>query len=365
MTFQGFWRGAGRRPRVVAGLLAGLPVVLAASLAGWSREASPEYIYVCVQGEAKVAVIDVAKREVDTIIDLTQLGFSPNAKPHNGAVEADGSHWYVTLIGDNRVVKFGRDNKIVAQREMEVPGLIALHPNGGTMAISRSMSAVNPPQRIGVGDRESLEGDEIGVFFPRPHPMVVSKKGIAYTGSLGVNQIAAVDLAEKGVELTDIEGPPHALVQFALSPDERTMVATTELTGKLLVFDLADPMKPALVREIELGPKVFHPVYTPDGSFVWAPVKGANEIAIVDAKSWTVAHRLKDPSFRQPHQIAFSADGSTAFLTNNNSMDHMAGGDSHEMEPAELVILDVAERRVVKTIELGKNLTGIGSRVRK
>jgi DNA-binding beta-propeller fold protein YncE len=228
------------------------------------------------------------------------------------------------------------------------------------------MSAVNPPRRIGVADRSDFRLDEIDVFFPRPHPMVASRTGFAYTGSLGVDQLAAVNLAEESVELVNLEGGPHALVQFALSPDGRTLVAATELSGRLLVFDLADPAKPKLTRDIAIGPMAFDPSYSPDGRSVWVPVKGANEIAIVETSGWTVTRRIKDDGLRQPHAIAFSADGRTAFVSNNNKMDHMMdpAHAGHEMPAAKgaLVMIDVASGNVTGRIELGQNLTGMGTR---
>ena len=40
--------------------------------------------------------------EVVETLDLKPLGFSANAKPHHVAVEADGAHWYVSLIAAGR-----------------------------------------------------------------------------------------------------------------------------------------------------------------------------------------------------------------------------------------------------------------------
>jgi DNA-binding beta-propeller fold protein YncE len=353
--------------------LAGL--ALWATLAGpVVAQSAPELLYVCVQDEAKIAVVDMGTRAVVRTIDLTKLGFSANAKPHHIVVEPDGSFWYVSLIGENRVLKFDRNDRIVARREMETPGMLALHPAEDLLLISRSMSAVNPPQRIGVARRSDLQGEEVDVFFPRPHPVAVSKSGYAYTGSLGVNQLAAIDLKTEKVELIDIEGAPHALVQYAISADGKTLVASTELTGRLLVFDLADPAKPRLVKSVPTGPMAFDPVFAPDGRTVWVPAKGANEVVVVETTNWTVTNRIKHDALRQPHQIVFSADGRTAFVSNNNKSDHMAnpaaaaGHEAHA--PAtpgagSLVVIDATARTVTKAIPLGKNLTGIGTRARR
>lgn len=325
---------------------------------------SPGLLYVCVQDDAKIAVVDLAAATVVRTIDLTALGYPATAKPHYIVVEPGGAHWYVSLIGANKVVKFDRAGKPVAHFEMETPGMLSF---AGTnqLVVSRSMSAVNPPKRIAIINRDTMTGTEVDVLFPRPHPVGVAG-GFAYTGSLGVNQLAAISLADEKVSLVEVAGPTHAFVQFAVSPDRRTLVSSTEVSGQLLVFDLAAPAKPVLKASVPLGKMVFDPVFTPDGKYVWVPVKMANEIAIVDTATWSVAARISDPAFMQPHQVVFSPDGRTAFVTNNNKMDHMAdpAHAGHVMPGADgtaaLVVVDVASRRVTKSLPLGKNLTGMG-----
>jgi DNA-binding beta-propeller fold protein YncE len=336
--------------------------------AGRTVTDATELLYACIQDEAKIAVIDAATHEVVRTIDLTGLGFSPNAKPHHIYVEPGGEHWNVSLIGDNRVVRFDRAGAIVAQYEMETPGMLAYAASRDLLLASRSMSAVNPPSRVSLIRGGSMDGEQIDVLFPRPHPMVASADGRwAYTGSLGVNQLAAIDLETDEVTLTSIDGPPHALVQFALSPDGRTLVASTELTGLLLVFDLADPANPELTRSIEVGPMAFDPMFAPDGRSVWVPVKGADEVVVLDAGSWAITERIDGQGLAQPHGLLFSADGRWAFVSNNNKADHMAdpahaghaGGDGASGN-GNVTVIDAASYEVVKVIELGENVTGMG-----
>jgi DNA-binding beta-propeller fold protein YncE len=106
---------------------------------------------------------------------------------------------------------------------------------------------------------------------------------------------------------------------------------------------------------------------------VWVPIKGANEVAVIETTNWTVASRIKHEALLQPHQIVFSADGRTAFVSNNNKADHMANPPAgHEAHAAgatpgggSLVVIDAGTRKVSKAIPLGKNLTGIGTRARQ
>jgi len=347
-------------------------VLLAALTSTSARQAEP-LLYVCVQDDAKIAVVNMETRELMRMIDLQALGFSATAKPHFVVVEPAGARWYVSLIGENRILQFNEANEVVGQFEMETPGMLALAPGSDILAASRSMSAVNPPKRIALVHTTTMDGEEIDVLFPRPHPMAVAH-GYAYTGSLGVNQIASVELATGRPQVMAVAGPTHSLVQFAVSPDERTLVGTAEVSGQLLVFDLADPAKPALKKSVELGRMAFDPVFTPDGRSLWVPVKSTNEIVILETATWTESARIRDESFKQPHQIVFSADGATAFVTNNNKMDHMAdpahAGHAMPAAPdaggqASLSVIDVASRRVTKALQLGKNLTGMGTRARR
>jgi DNA-binding beta-propeller fold protein YncE len=352
------------RARLVGALLAAT-VLAAANLSGWQ---AADLLYVCIQDDAKIAVVDMASRAIVRTIDVTTLGFPATAKPHYIVVEPDGAHWYVSLIGANRVVKFDRQNNIAGQFDMETPGMLALE-GAERLVVTRSMSAVNPPKRIAIVRRTTMQGDELDVLFPRPHPVAVAN-GHAYTGSLGVNQIASVVLADDKVDVMPIPGPTHSLVQFTVSPDRTTLVGSTDVSGQLLVFSLAQPARPALVKAIDVGKMAFDPVYTPDGRFVWVPVKSTNEIVVIDAAGWKEVARIKDDSFKQPHQVVFSADGATAFVTNNNKMDHMADpAHAEHAAPtgdgtASLSIVDMKTRRVQKAIPLGKNLTGMGTRAR-
>lgn len=334
---------------------------------GAAASPSATYLYACVQDDAAIAIIDMATLQVVRTVDLKTLGFSANAKPHDIVVEPDGEHWYVSLIGENRVVRFDREGEMVGGYSMDVPGMLSFDAQRNLLVASRSMSAVNPPPRISVVNAATMEGEQIDVFFPRPHPMVLSEDGRwAYTGSLGVNQLAAVNLESEEVTLTEIEGPPHSLVQFALSPDGRWLVASTELSGQLLVFDRTDAARPKPVAAIEVGPMAFDPKFTRDGTRVWVPVKGSNEIVVVDAGDWSITQRIQAPSLLQPHAVIFSADGTRAFVSNNNKADHMAGHEGHGAAAGgrgNVTVLDAASGEVVQVIELGMNVTGMGARV--
>ncbi len=346
---------------MVAGLLAATP----------SREVhlggDAPRVYVANQATAKVTVIDPVGDSVIATVDLQALGFSSHAKPHYVAVEPDGSYWYVSLVGDNAVVKLDRDNRVVGKASMETPGLLALDPRSDRLFATRSMSAVRAPSRIGVIRRSDMSIEEVEVLVPRPHALALSADGnYAYVGSLGTNQIAVYDVANDRADVVDVPGDTNrVMVQFAVSPDGRTMAATAQLTGELLGFDLRAPAHPALTHSVQVGKWPWHLAFSRNGREIWVPNQLSDNVSVVDGRTWRVSATIGDPGFAQPHGIAMTANGQV-FISNHNSgqsMDMggvgMAAGATDR--PGHVVILDAAKRRVLRTLMTAPDGAGMGA----
>lgn len=326
-----------------------------------------QQIYVCNQGAAALTVIDAQTHEVTDRIDLQELGFSANAKPHHAVAEPDGSHWYVSLIGENRVLKFNRQNELVAQAELEVPGLLELHPTRDLLLVGRSMSAVNPPQSIGVIRRSDMTLErEIDTFFPRPHAISVTPDGNwTYVASLAENLILSLDIETGETSLTTLEGAPHVFVDFAISPDGNTMVVTGQVSGSLLVFDIGEPASPVLTDTVEVDAQPWHPLFTEDGKTVWFGSKQANTVTAVDMEKRDVKAVVEGDGIAQPHGSALSADGKYLFIAGNNMNGTWGNGHSGDGDPpGTVVVIRTDTREIVKVIEVGANATGIGTNAR-
>lgn len=331
-------------------------------------------IYVPNQDDATISIIDGRTRKLIETLDLRKFGMHDNAKPHHVQVERDGSAWYVTLIGEGKVLKFDRNNKLLATASMEVPGLITLHPTKDLMYVARSMSAVNPPPRMVIIRRSDMKVlDEVELLFPRPHGILVHPNGQrVYVTSLGTNQIASVGSDGSDVKLVDLPGPAHSIVQAAISPNGKWMVVTGELTGKLVVFDLTNPAQPKLAQEIEVGAGAFEPVFTGGGRWVFVTARMANKVAVVDTKTWKVVDAITDPSFIFPHGIGMSADGKYLLIGSEHKVQQpmdsaqMAAHQGMSMGgsatgPGSLAFVCALTRKVVAVVPVGSNAAGLGT----
>ena len=333
-------------------------------------------LYAANQSEAVVSIIDMETNQVVRTVDLQPLGLPANAWPHHIAVEPDGSYWYVSLIASNQILKFDRRNELVARIDFVRPGLLAVDPTGENLYAARSMAAVSPPQAIGVIRRSDMSFEEVGIFLPRPHALAVRPgTGTVFTASLAVNQIASFYPEDEAIELADLGGDrPHTFIGFAISPDGRWMVGTTELTAKVFVFDLErTDMMPVDTISVNAAP--WHPVFTPDGRWVYVGNNWDNTATVIDMETRTVAKVIEGNGLAQPHGAATSPDGRFAYIASRNL--EMPPGHSkyeHMYTPrydtgdnaraGTVVVIDTSTQEIVKVIEIEGYGAGLGTAAR-
>ena len=277
------------------------------------------FLYVCNQGSAVISVIDMQAHVVARTVDLRDFGFSENAKPHHVAVTPDGAFWYVSLIGEHAVLKFNRNNELVGRTTFEAPGMLAFDAARNQLYVGRSMSAVNPPQRIGVIEPDNMTIEEIDVFHPRPHALNVTPDGKhVFSASLGMNQIAVLDAESLDIELVPVPGAHHSLVQFAVAPDGQSMIVGGHMSGDVLFLDVAEPMQPTITRSVSLGGGPWHPSFLPGGERVAFPAKMANAVAILDATDGSEIATISGHGVAEPHGSAVRPDGRYIYVSSNN-----------------------------------------------
>lgn len=330
-------------------------------------------VYAANQSEALISVIDMETNQVVRTVDLQQYGLPANASPHHIAVESDGSFWYVSAITANQILKFDRNNELVARTDFVRPGLLALDPDGENLYAGRSMAAVSPPQAIGVIRRSDMTVEEVGVFLPRPHALAVRPgTGTVFLASLAVNQIASFFPEDEAVELDELAGDrQHTMVGFAVSPDGRRMVGTTQLTGSVFVFDLDATSQTTPIDTVAIDAAPWHPVFTPDGRWVYVGTNVGNTVAVIDVESRTLAKVIAGDGLAQPHGAAVSPDGRFVYvssrnleLSENDRRGHMYTprydlGDN--ARAGTVVVIDTRSQEIVKIIEIEGYGSGLGA----
>jgi len=331
-------------------------------------------LYAANQSVAVISVIDMDSNQVIRTVDLQEYGLPANASPHHIAVEPDGSFWYVSAIAANQILKFDRRNELVGRADFIRPGLLALDPEGENLYAGRSMAAVSPPQAIGVIRRSDMSLEEVGVFLRRPHALAVQPgSGTVFTGSLAANQIATFYPNDEAVELDELDGDrQHTLVEFAVSPDGRWMVGTTELTASVFVFDLdqAPGMTPVDTIAVDAAP--WHPVFTPDGRWIYVGNNRGNTVSVIDMETRRLAKVIEGNGLAQPHGAAMSPDGRFAYVSNRNlEMSEEQERAGHVYTPrydlgdnaraGTVVVIDTESQEIVKIIEIEGYGSGLGA----
>lgn len=350
-----------RRPRFVL-LLAALAARPAAA------QPAPVRVYVPNQMGSSISVLDGGGTLLATV-DLRSLGFSAHAMPHQVAAMPDGSAWFVTLAGDGFVLKFDRENRLVARTAFEAPGMVVLDPGRDRVYASRALGAVSVPSSLGVFRGSDLALlDEPGIFIPRPHALAVDTvSGRVYAGSLSANQLASWDPATERAEVTEVDGPAHVFVGLATSPDGRRVAATTQLTNLLIAFDAAAPGALRRMGDVTVEAWPYDAAWSPDGRTVWFPNQRAGSVTRVDAASWTVTAVIRDSAFQEPHGVVLTPDSRTVYVSSHGRVlgghgGHAAAG--HDMDNpranGSLAMIDAASGRVRKVTEVGPYAAALG-----
>ena len=328
-------------------------------------------IYVPNQMGASISVLDGVGKLLETV-DLRGLGFSAHAMPHQVAAEPDGSAWYVTLAGDGWVLRFDRENRLVAKTQVREPGMIVLDPGRDRLFVSRALGSIRPPQSLAVLRASDLELlDEPDVFIPRPHALAVDTvSGRVFSGSLSTNQIAMLEPSSGDVRLTAVPGPPQAFVGLGVSPDGRWLAATTQLSARLLVFAIGDTLAARTSIAVEALP--YDVTFSPDGAHVWFPNQRAGAVTRVETRTWTVDAVIRHRAFEEPHGVVLSPDGATVYVTSHGRVTggerpgQAAGHDMHSSRAnGTLAVLDAASGEVRTVTEVGPYAAAPGLAVRR
>lgn len=326
--------------------------------------------FVTNQAEDLVSVIDILTQRVARYINVGRLPdrTSPPEAPHNIALSPDRRFFYVNLIAAGAVEKYDATTltKISSVDVGLSPAQIAVTSDGSTLYVSnfdltlqqRFISRVNTSS----GQRTDIETGGLA-----PHGVTLSlDERFVYTSNSASDDISEIELATG--EVTRIipivpgaalqPGTParHEPYQSVLTRDGRLLYVTCRASSQVRVVDLTVGR---VIDSIDVAQRPLILELTPSGHEIWVPNQRAESVSIIDVATRRVVATI--PQLKtQPHAVAFSRDGRTAFITceNQNGVDShhpIAGGKI----PGLVYVVDVASRDILNVIEVGSFAAGI------
>ncbi len=154
----------------------------------------------------------------------------------------------------------------------------------------------------------------------------------AYVGNFKDNTVSVIDTGVGAVVATvPVVSGPHGM---GVTPDGRRVFVSGDTSSGVSVIDTATDR---VVQTIEVGRTPHGVAVTPDGKILLVAVYGENRVAFVDVASTAVVATVP---VQNPHTIAIRPDGKTAYVASQ-----LPGKFA-------LVVVDLASRSVVRTVEL-------------
>lgn len=283
-------------PKLARFAFAAAAVLLSAA----SASASPK-IYVGNFGDSTVSVIDSASSKVVATVPVA-------TGPHGMAITADGGTVFVTSDGSSSmsVIDTASDKVVKTVDVGKTPNGLALTPDGKQLLVT-----INGEDRVAFLDAASQT--QVGsVSVAKPHTVAISPDGrLAYVSSQlpGSPELVVIDIPTKTViDDVALDKIPR---DGEFKDDGKSFYFTEAGVNAVQVLDLATDK---IVAQIPTGasPHFVKPFGgTSPGMVV---VQGPGQVLFFDPAT---NQPLKTVAVgKQPHWLALSDDGKTAYVTN-------------------------------------------------
>ena len=341
----------------------------------YRASAVKEKIYVAVEGDAKIAVIDSVTRKVIRSIDLSieHEGGKLSFAPHNVQVSPDQkSVWVTANAGQHQEHSSFLFNRASAHGEeeegdAEADQIVIIDPLTDQIIewipIARGIHlahvVLTPDSRFAYvmaqeegavykidADTHSIERIEMSPES-EPHGLRISSDGrTAYIAMLGGKSLGLLDLRTDAFLEVPLGG---RAVQVGVTPDGKYAVASLYDVKKLAVYNIADKtVFFASLPESSKGPIQMYP--TPDSRFIYLADQGyyfnqpsSQWVYKIDMEKFEVVKEIKVGS--SPHGVVVSPDGKFVYVTN------LLSGD--------VSIIDTAADEEIGRVKVGQEPNGI------
>jgi DNA-binding beta-propeller fold protein YncE len=344
-------------------------VLLAAAAPGAPSAAQkagrPEFL-VGVVSEAADIVTWLRPAGAGLVVDhVVPVGVMPsdNDGPHNLAVAPDGGSYYVTIAHGTpygSLWKLDAEGAVVGRAPTELfPTTIALTPDGQYAFVANSdfhgdhprenvITVVHTPTMNRITDLPACD---------MPHGVKTNHAGTrVYVSCMHSDEILEYDVATLGLRRRAAAGGGHSSAGHAacaptfvtVSPDDRRLYVACNSGNTLQVWDARSLRR---IGEVATGKGAYNVEPSPDGKVVVVTNKKARSVSLLDAVSLRELARVPT-SKPVVHGVAFSPDGRVAYIS----------CESVGSDPGAVDVLDLAARKVVASIPVAGQPTGIAVR---
>lgn len=322
------------------------------------------------QAEDVISIIDVRTRLVARYVRAGHARVVPPLQPqapHNITVDRASGTYFVNLVSAGKVLKYRlSDNALLGEVQgILSPTQVAISSTGDSAFVSQFSQNSNAIRMFNPRTMTMYDETIGSPLISKPHGIEISPDGrqLVITGNFS-NNLLVVDLDDLNQRIVWLD--PNAPVpgtnlkpyQTVMTSDNKRIYVTCQGSDEVRVVS-RDSLK--LIAAIPVGGFPLIPAITPDDRFLFVPNRNSNNISIIDLSTNTVVETMEDVG-SQPHAIAFDKAGRYAYVTCENSG---AGGipPHHPVAgsklPGFIVVIDVVNRAVVETIEVGNFAAGI------
>ncbi len=352
-------------PLVRGALTAGLLLASAGGLASQVPEAQPHQVGVVSESADRVTWLRPAGSGL--VVDrVVPVGIMPtdNDGPHNLAVAPDGRSYYVSVAhgtpyGSLWKLDAGGDAVLGTSPAELFPTTIALTPDGQYAFVANSDFHGDHPREnvISVVHTASMRKITDLPACGMPHGVKANHAGTrVYVSCMHSDEILEYDVGTLALLRRAPTGDGHgpgghgacAPTFVTVSPDDSRLYVACNTANTLQVWDARAFRRSA---EVPVGKGAYNVEPSPDGAMVVVTNKKDRSVSLVDARTLTEVARVPT-SKPVVHGIAFSPDGRVAYIS----------CESVGSDPGAVDVLDLAARRVVASVAVSGQPTGIAVR---
>lgn len=332
------------------------------------HEAAAEKLYVCNQGSGMVSVIELNTWMVIRNIKFKDLGFSDNSKPHDITVDETGN-WYVSLIGDGKVLKFDVNYNLLGDVDFSSAGLLALNTKNSILYAGHTLSNPDVPQTLAAINYQDMTLTNISLPYTRPHALATHfNSNYVFNLSLVDNRIAVINSESNPENVENVQilpGENRTIVQLTIAPDNNSAVLSSQFDQKLLILDISNIAAINVVDSVMVGHHPWHPKYSGDGSKIFVGNNVSNTVSVVNTSSYQQEqlYGIGDGSdgLAQPHGLVVSNGNPLIYVSNRNTnglyTPRYNFGDN--ANTGTIVVINTELNQTEKVIEIEKFPSGL------